>query len=368
VHQAQPVHHQQPLQLQQHLQQQQQQHQLLQQPQQQQKQPPKQPPKPAQQMAEPPPLAPGYEATLVDVDPAEGKRRGSELLQMLLEKPQNAPADIAPPVTQSTSLGQGRWPTAARRGLAANSATMPGVGGAPVMGAAVASAATGLTEWTPGVLSNAAMTSMAFGGPAATVPVTTATNTTNDGCISQAEKEQGINDAVCEAARRAFGPGAAEVSQTANGGYAVWLYRHSGYSADDAQSQQVALEALGRSLWPMLQSQGAYMEWRSTPSAADEGASDHLMHSGLLGLHSAGGATGGGGLASSGLHSMPSLGGTAGAGGPSRLTIWCLVEEGEYAEQLCWDFVRRGACPRGSRCQWMHAPPPTYPIDVEVFS
>lgn len=257
------------------------------------------------------------EAQLVDLDPAEGKRRGGELLSMLFEKPGRGAsrADAPPPGVQAAPGGPLRAP-----------GPPPGLRQGP---GAVASAAAAAQSATPRA-------------PSAQAPAAPERR----GATRQAAQA----GAIYEAARRAFGMGSVDVVPTASGGFAVWLYGGAGSGAEEARTQQAALHAFGRALWPLLGPEAVCIEWRGGHSVTDGAGCD-----GHLGAPPGSFCEGGAGAASA----------ACGVGAP-RLTIWCLCEDEEYSEDLCWDFTRRGACPRGNRCQWLHVPPPTYPVDVEV--
>lgn len=281
---------------------------------------------------------------LVDLDPAEGKRRGGELLSMLSENPGGGPADAAPPPARML-------------GYRAGSSPMPVTVMSNAFGGRCGPLSTGLS------------TTMAPGAPGGGL----------GGCAHPAaamvdrrpppKSRRPLHMvAVREAARRIFGPVGADVSATASGGYAVWLYgpaltaaaaAAAGSGATDGEEarwavQQAALDAMCRMLWPILGAEAVYSEWRCAgadePSAVGVGTDATRM----------------GSRAALGLGSGDASLRDPRRRGPPRLTIWCMSEDEEF-DDICWDFARRGACPRGGRCQWLHQPPPTYPLDLEVF-
>jgi len=270
---------------------------------------------------------------LIDLDPAEGKRRGGELMSMLFEKPGGGPPDAALPITRSTcGLLPPRGPPA-HVGQAWGSSIVPSL---PVAFAGSIRGAAAGVAFAPPAGSSEQRCSRGDGPVGVRQPV-----------ISTA--------AVCEAARRAFGPDAVNVTRTPSGGFGIELLgagaavaaaAAAGRIEERRMAHQLTLDALGRALWPLLGQEAVGMEWRSGlgASTSAEEASQSVSGSG---------------------HDIQGC--SMSAGSSLRLTIWCLSEDDDYTEDLCWDFARRGACPRGGRCQWLHVLPHTYPVDLEVL-
>lgn len=137
--------------------------------------------------------------------------------------------------------------------------------------------------------------------------------------------------AIREAARRAFGAGVADItrccSHDGNRGYTVQL--RGGCASELRRDARVVLDAFARTLWPLLDREIVALE--------------HYVD----GVRVNGGGTG---------LSVPCWPMT------TRLTMRELIDTGD----ACWDFSRRGICPRGARCRWKHVPMQTRATDIEV--
>mmetsp|Transcript_95740 Transcript_95740/g.309084 ORF Transcript_95740/g.309084 Transcript_95740/m.309084 type:complete len:386 (+) Transcript_95740:86-1243(+) len=148
-------------------------------------------------------------------------------------------------------------------------------------------------------------------------------------CLSVCgEAQTAYAAAVSEAATRAFGSSAVDVASSASGGFVIWL---RGWPAAELQNNERAvLAALNQALCPLLGPDVVGVEPRTATATGAR------------------------------------LSGVASAVAGTRLTIWHLRGEAEYAQNYCWQYVRQGICPRGGYCRWLHAVPPSYPIDIEV--
>eukprot|EP00931_Biecheleriopsis_adriatica_P075300 TRINITY_DN49200_c0_g1_i1.p1 TRINITY_DN49200_c0_g1~~TRINITY_DN49200_c0_g1_i1.p1 ORF type:complete len:384 (+),score=77.81 TRINITY_DN49200_c0_g1_i1:138-1289(+) len=126
--------------------------------------------------------------------------------------------------------------------------------------------------------------------------------------------------ALYEAGHLAFGPGGtANVSFLPDGmGYEVWV---QGAIASEVEQgrEEFVLEALCRALWPTLSDTYLYME-RHTEQVS-------------------------GGL---------------------RMRLWRSCEDEATDSQRCWVFVRHGYCERGNSCRWLHEMPETIPVEIKV--
>lgn len=128
-----------------------------------------------------------------------------------------------------------------------------------------------------------------------------------------------LTAAVNEAARQSFGQELADVRDGPSGGFIVWL---SGPRAKEVRADQAVLALFERQLWRKLGNE--IMKFDRRNAAFDAVGSTSTL-----------------------------------------LTMW-LLQDGADTQDLCWEFARRGDCPRGTRCRWLHASPPTRPVDIEV--
>lgn len=151
---------------------------------------------------------------LVDLDPEEGRRRGAEILALLMERPSAAEASMG---ASSVPLGVGAPPALPPPGQPRVRGWQPPLSTAPL---------------GDGENSSEPQSSLSCNAPPA------------------GGSAQTIFAALCEAACRAFGVGTADVVSSASGGFVVWL---CGWPAAELQrSQQAVLEAFGQALWPLL--------------------------------------------------------------------------------------------------------------------
>lgn len=228
------------------------------------------------------------EATgLVDLDPAEGRRRGDVLLSMLAEKP----AEDAAPQPAKTPL----------RSLARNSVPFDGTGAAAH------------ASWALGQHQTASAASCSTG---LYQPASTAFCSTGPGACMVTRTLRAAT--VWEAASRAFGCELAGVEATQTG-FAVWLTQRR-------HDQEALVDALTCALWPLVSLDVIGMERQ---------------------------------VSSTGPGTRPC--------GRSGLTVWCLSEAAGQ-QGFCWDFARRGCCPRSFRCRWLHAVPPSHAVRIELVS
>uniref|UniRef100_A0A7S4S5J0 C3H1-type domain-containing protein n=1 Tax=Alexandrium monilatum TaxID=311494 RepID=A0A7S4S5J0_9DINO len=243
---------------------------------------------------------------LVDLHPAEGRRRGDELLSLLLVRPtlpdvqkaapppppkQPPPPPHAPPPPPPRPAGTGPSGVATPAG--------------PPLLAAWASEREALRRSSADL-----RLALCSAAPSVVPEVSTATAGSQHAA------------AVSEAASRAFGADLAEVVRGPSG-YALLLRGREGAALRRGGREQ--LDTLGCALWPLL-----------VPD--------------VVGMQS----------------EMEAEAGQVSSG--SRLTVWCLAAGEGNTRSLCWDFARCGACPRGGRCRWLHAEHPTYNFTIELVA
>jgi len=218
---------------------------------------------------------------LVDLDPAEGRRRGKELLALLLERA---------PSSESAESGAGKAgtspPSLPRLPLRPPAAPEKAGGAAADAFSGACSPPSSACWASPAAVASSIFCGQHFCG-------------------------------VSEAASRVFGSDLAEVAPRSSGcalllrGFAGWELRRGG---------RAQLDAFACALWPLLAPEAVSMQ--SKPASE--------------------------------------------AGSSAWLSLWCLDRTASCAQRICWDYVRRGACPRIGRCRWLHAAPPTYCISIEL--
>lgn len=260
---------------------------------------------------------------LVDIAPVEGRRQGAELMAML------GVAQAFPPRPLCRSEGApGRLVNGDYEGRGLRvSGSAPGLqprwqypGNT---GTAGATAVPGRALKSPPRFANPGFPAAGCSGLAVSasgpVPSLRADHLVGLGCGLCTHASQAA--AVNKAARQAFGQELVDVRDGPLGGFIVWLRCPMG---KEMLADQSVLDLLERQLWCSL--------------------GDEIMN---IDRHNA---------------VLDATGSTS-----TSLTMWFLQDGSEArGRNFCWDFARRGVCPRGSHCRWLHSSLRTRPVDIEL--
>jgi len=245
---------------------------------------------------------PAEAQAFVELDAKEGKRRGGELLAMLKEEPCLPAHQLGHSgVQDSTSCGRISADADRSRATVAQQHGSHNHGMSWMAGGYLGCS---------GSAENAlAVSEVYYEGPYV------------EEDASQAMQAAANAAAIREAARRAFGAGVADItgccSHEGTRGYTVQL--RGGCASELRRDARVVLDAFARALWPLLDREIVALE--------------HYVD----GIRVNGGSTGA---------SVPCWPIT------TRLTMRHLIGTSD----ACWDFSRRGVCPRGVQCRWKHVP------------